>query len=804
MATHNAASLIAFHGVYAKTPKMPVTHSQNQIQANLSPRLRELVRLSVAILGDVLKRELGARAFQRIENLRSEMAELRGQPAALVRRSLTRHLRAISGLTPRQRLDLARAFALMLELMNACENAYRSQAIRKRMRFDTGTGPDSILYVLTAHPTEARSPENIWIFHQILQQLTLILDKSRLAFSQAERLSLAHDLEIAWRLPMVRGRKPKVRNEAEHIYSILLNNETLVSLLECGRNLAPVYVRSWVGGDKDGHPGVDEKTFRESLNLSRQGLLKFLEWRMKDVLLTLRNLRAHGMESRLQTLLKSARGLRKLGPGDGRRVSRFRQDSRLFMRDYERQYGSLHASLIDLKSLLHVFPALVVPLEFRESSDVLLSSPTGRGLAIYRMLKSLHQISKGGHPRWYVRGFIVSMTENLSHLQVAADLVRRAMGSVKLPVIPLFEQFAALQNSSKIVTGMLHDPRLSRAIKNHWDQKLEIMLGYSDSSKESGVLRSRLEIAKAMHKLDTLCRRHGVLPVFFQGSGGSTARGGGSIPEQTAWWSPSALRNYKVTIQGEMVERSLANPEITRGQLERIFQSASNWKEPQHRSLKQVPAIDAFAARVAKTYQTSIHDPDFLRIVEHATPYPFLNLIKFGSRPNKRSQKLSVSGLRAIPWNLCWTQNRTLLPTWWGVGQAWKQATPQERRILLREAKTHPLFSSFVRIVGLTLAKLEVGVFKLYLDHSGLPKEMTERFMRQLELERKWAVQFASQALGSRKLVPAQPWLAESIHLRSPMIHPLNLLQIVAMKKREADLLRLSVAGISSGMMATG
>src|SRR5690606_29128167 len=127
-----------------------------------------------------------------------------------------------------------------------------------------------------------------------------------------------------------------------------------------------------------------------------------------------------------------------------------------------------------------------------------------------------------------------------------------------------------------------------------WDGYLEIMVGYSDSSKENGVLASRRMIAEAMHGLDRLCKARGVTPLFFQGSGGSVDRGGGSIPEQTAWWPSGALRNYKVTLQGEMVERSLATPQITRRQLERIATSAGGWKKAAQRRLVEKKEVRDF------------------------------------------------------------------------------------------------------------------------------------------------------------------------------------------------------------------
>lgn len=771
---------------------------------SLSPRLKSLVHESVALLGEVLRRELGEAAYRRIERWRREMVKLRGRSPEKARPVLEKLLREMARLSPEQRLAAARAYTLMLELMNACENAHRSGEIRRRPAISPGAVPDSIIYVLTAHPTESRAPENIWIFHDLLLRLTARLEKIPQPMSDGEREGLLHDLQVAWRLPVVRGRKPRVQDEAEHIYSTLLRDESLRTLLAFGREVAPVYVRSWVGGDKDGHPGVDETAFHDSLELSRRELSRFVRRRFNEVREVLARDPLPAVRAALVAAERELAGLAKIRAGDGGRIERFRRRFETLCREYRRGFHALHSSLLDARGVLHVCPGLVVTLEFRESSDVLMASPGGRGLAIFRMLKALGSFARGGDPRWYVRGFIISMASRLEHLQTAADLVEKALGELRLPVVPLFEQYEAMQDGPRVVGEMLRDRRLSKALRTRWNSRLEIMLGYSDSSKESGVLQSRLEIAETMFKLDRLCRRHRVTPIFFQGSGGSVDRGGGSVQDQTAWWSSGALRNYKVTIQGEMVERSLANAEITRGQLERIAQSAGRWKQAQHRSLRADPALDAFAARAAEAYRQQVASPDFLRLIEKATPYPFLNLIKIGSRPSKRSKTLSVQGLRAIPWILCWTQTRLLFPTWWGVGTAWKTATPSEHRALKRAMATQPLFASYVKALGFTLAKIEPAVWDVYLSRSGLPRELIDGFRRELAAELRHTRGFARAMLGTAALLPSKPWLQESITLRSPMIHPLNLLQILAMEKGEVDLLRLSVAGIASGMMTTG
>lgn len=769
----------------------------------LSPRLKGLVHDSVALLGEVLRRELGDKAYRRIERWRRSMARLRDVPPERAMPVLRRLKREMESLDPNERLEAARAFTLMLELMNACENAYRSVEIRRRPPLLPAHRPDSIIYVLTAHPTEARAPENIWIFHDLLERLTELLGQTG-GMGDGDRANLIHALQVAWRLPVVRGRKPRVQDEAEHIFTTLLRDESLRTLLAFGREVAPVYLRSWVGGDKDGHPGVDEKAFHDSLRLSRRELLRFVRRRFAET----REVLSRDKEATTSRILSRAEGalavLDAVKGGDAARVLRFRRIFAELCFSYEKTFHSLHPSLRDVKSALHVFPALAVTLEFRESSDVLMARPDGRGLAIFRMLKALGRYSKGGDPRWYVRGFIISMASRFEHVRTAARMIEKTLGGLRLPVVPLFEQYEAMLEGPRIVREMIDDPKISRALRKRWNSRLEIMLGYSDSSKESGVLQSRLEIAETMFKLDHLCRRERVTPIFFQGSGGSIDRGGGSVQEQTAWWSSGALRNYKVTIQGEMVERSLANADITRGQLERIAQSAGRWPDARHRALARIPELDRFAARVAERYRRQVASPDFLRIVEKATPYPFLNLLKIGSRPSKRSKTLSVQGLRAIPWILCWTQTRALFPIWWGIGGAWRETSRADRAILRRAMKGNPLFATYVNALGFTLAKVEPAVWDLYLERSGLPPDQIAAFRAEFAAELKGALAFTRDMLGSRSLIPSKAWLRESVTLRSPMIHPLNVLQILAMEKGEADLLRLTVAGIASGMMTTG
>jgi phosphoenolpyruvate carboxylase len=253
-----------------------------------------------------------------------------------------------------------------------------------------------------------------------------------------------------------------------------------------------------------------------------------------------------------------------------------------------------------------------------------------------------------------------------------------------------------------------------------------------------------------------------------------------------------------------MVERSLASPEITWGQIARITLSAGKWKQARRRRLTHSNALKDFSSRVGTIYERKVHSPQFLQIIEQATPYRFLDILRIGSRPSRRSSHFSLESLRAIPWVMCWTQTRVLFPTWWGVGSAWKAAQPDEREQLKKDFHTNPLFSVFVKALSFTLAKVELPIWQFYLEQSNLPRSVVEKTITEFHEEYRLAIQFYRSISSARAFLVWRPWLLESIRLRSPMIHPLNLLQMIALKEKDFELIRLTVTGISSGMMTTG
>ena len=254
-----------------------------------------------------------------------------------------------------------------------------------------------------------------------------------------------------------------------------------------------------------------------------------------------------------------------------------------------------------------------------------------------------------------------------------------------------------------------------------------------------------------------------------------------------------------------MIERSFSSPEISLSNIFKI-QDAYRRSLSIHAAMNIETVIREFSQSVSNCYQAAISDPDFLNLVSKATTYSYLNTLKIGSRPSKRSGELSVESLRAIPWILCWTQTRVLFPTWWGIGRTWHEfkSDAVKTKSMKKAFNKNKLFRSFVKQLGFTLCKVELTIWKMYLMQSELSDEQAEKVYKDFKKEYDLACAFVIAMSGHRKLLWFRPWLKDSIYLRAPMIHPLNLIQILAFEDKDNRLIRETTTGIASGMMTTG
>lgn len=771
-------------------------------QNMISKDLQELVSWSVAILGDAIKKEFGEEAFNKIDKMRKKMKTLRGKNPNKVFADLSKELSELKKYSDLEIQQLCHAYSLMLELINRCENAYRAYKLENKEIEIPKKRPHAIIFVLTAHPTEARSPELLGLFEGIQKILIDALKFSTDKYTD----DLYHLLIISLKVSLARQSKPSVSDEANNIYSYILKDEILDTLVRFSKKGVNVYFRSWVGGDKDGHPGVDEKTLLESLGQSRLKIACYIEQKLKKVIqLTnyIHDPKIIKLITKIELCLQQIQTLKKLKNSDGVRVTEFKKLFTELVKLYNKTVNSNSPDLDCIEKILWIFPALVVSLEIREDSELVAEAVKSEmDLAITRMLKALKDISEGFETKWYVRGFVLSMVESANDVKNGLKLTKKVFKKYEIPIVPLFENEKALTNAKEILNEVFaNNKSIIGHHQKHWGARYEVMVGYSDSSKENGVFPSRLMISSALKTIENVLKKHELVPVFFHGSGGSIERGGGSLKEQTGWWPKSAINTFKATIQGEMVARNFGSEYILAKQIHVILNQLGTFKS---KAKKNNKILKKFSDFIRKEYSSKIQDEEFLNVIELATPYSFLHHLKIGSRPSKRSGGSIKKNLRAIPWILCWTQTRILFPTWWGVGSAWNKMTVSEQKEMKEEYLTNPVLTSYMKALGFTLSKIELGVWKLYLENSEVEDELKEKiygeFVKELNLTKK----FFESITGHKEYLWFRPWLQHSIDLRSSMIHPLNLCQLESLRRKDHDLLRSSVTGIACGMLTTG
>ena len=766
----------------------------------LPQKLKNLVNSTIFLLGEVIKEQAGDDFFGKVETIRTMMTKYRNQNNANRLKTLHKLHQIIDNLPKPQKIQLSQAFTLYLELVNSCEAAYRTWRLQGKKQQAPQKKHIRLTYVITAHPTESRSPGNILLFNKIQKMCILFFKQENHQIKE----KIKHLLKLCWACAVTKHQRPTIEDEANHLFSIVLRKEILEQFLLADDLFGEVRLRTWVGGDKDGHPGVDEKILLDSLRLSRKKIYAIIDsylLQIKEVLTILKNKKLSGQFLKTEQSFKYLKNVEKK---DILRTENFSNQITAIDSMYENLIGGVNPEIKKIKKIIELFPGLVIPLELREDSSIVsdAASQTGPSYPIEKMLIKLGEIGGREKIRNYARGFVISMTRSAKDMFMAAQLVKKHLGKLYLPIIPLFETKDALDDSEKIIEELLCDETFKDALKKHWNKKMEVMLGYSDSSKGMGVLSSRLMIGKVVNSLDSLIEKAGYSPVFFHGSGGSIDRGGGPIAEQTAWWPPNALKHYKATIQGEMVERTFATAEIAMKHMQGIALNNALVKKQRTDPTKK---LMEFTEEVRKHYVKKLEEPSFLDILLKATPYNFLDALRIGTRPNKRKSS-HFKNIRAIPWVLCWTQTRVLFPTWWGIGSAWEKYKNDSTMCtsLKKEFKKNKLFSSFIRMLGFTLEKVDMNIWYMYLVLSDLDKKEIDFYYHSFLREYLLAKDFTRNICGQKNLLWERPWLLESIQLRAPMINPLNILQIIAFKSGNMELLRNTVTGVASGMMTTG
>jgi len=395
--------------------------------------------------------------------------------------------------------------------------------------------------------------------------------------------------------------------------------------------------------------------------------------------------------------------------------------------------------------------------------------------------------------------------------------------------VPLFESIEDLQNAPEICRELWQRPDY-RALLESWGNTQEVMLGYSDSNKDGGMLTSTWEIFRAHRALHVVAREAGIHLRLFHGRGGTVGRGGG--PTHRAIFAQpldSFDGQLRITEQGEVLNFKYADVVLAERNLELMIAASldtlarPNARDP-HGHFTGVlkpeweQALDRLSVLAYECYKEHIlDDPGLLKYFSQSTPMGELEHAKIGSRPSKRKGSLSLDTLRAIPWVFGWTQSRLLIPAWFGVGYAVEQylaeGNPDEDRAatLVTMAKEFPLFIDLIRNVEMALGKADLGTARLY---STLVEDvhLRDRIYAEFEKEYHRTVKAVLMITCQTELLQNNPVLARSIKLRNPYVDPMHLIQVDLLRRKRAGedspainrAISATISGISAGLRNTG
>ena len=417
-------------------------------------------------------------------------------------------------------------------------------------------------------------------------------------------------------------------------------------------------------------------------------------------------------------------------------------------------------------------------------------------------------------PEGVISCYIISMARTASDVLAVHLLLKEAGVPYHLPVVPLFETLDDL-NASEEVMSQLFNVGWYRGVINN---KQMIMIGYSDSAKDAGMMAASWAQYRAQETLVNLCEKLGVELTLFHGRGGTIGRGGAPAHAALLSQPPRSLKNgLRVTEQGEMIRFKLGLPSVAVGSLD-LYASAileANLLPPPEPKASWRSVMDELSDSSCEIYRNVVRgDKDFVPYFRSATPEQELSKLPLGSRPAKRNPNGGVESLRAIPWIFAWMQNRLMLPAWLGAGASLRQAIANGKREVIEEmCNDWPFFNTRIGMLEMVFSKTDAWLSEHY-DQRLVKKELWylgQSLREQLKADIQTVLELSGKG---HQLMSDLPWVAESIALRNVYTDPLNLLQVELLRRlREApdnpnpdveQALMITITGIAAGMRNTG
>lgn len=635
----------------------------------------------------------------------------------------------------------------------------------------------------------------------------------------------------------------------------------------------PVHFSSWMGGDRDGNPFVTHTITKEVLRLSRWKAADLYLGDVNELITELSMTKCNDAVRELagdeheayRAILKNLRTLlnntlevldAKLHDTEVPKKETLQNIEQLWTPLYA-CYQSLHecgmgviadGSLLDTLRRLKAFGVHLVRLDVRQEStrhsDVLSELTRYLGIGDYdqwseqdkiafltnelsskrpllprdwepsEQVKEVLDTCKviAAQPREAFGAYVISMARTASDVLAVHLLLQECGGPYRMDVCPLFETLDDLNNSEAVMKQLMSIDLYRGFIQNHQ----MVMIGYSDSAKDAGVMSAGWAQYDAMDKLVKVCDEEGIELTLFHGRGGTVGRGGAPAHAALLSQPPKSLKGgLRVTEQGEMIRFKLGLPDVAVNSFN-LYASAileANLLPPPEPKQEWRDLMEVLSQVSCEAYRNVVRGEEkFVPYFRQATPELELGKLPLGSRPAKRNPNGGVESLRAIPWIFSWSQNRLVLPAWLGAGEAIQYSVDQGHQALLEEmCREWPFFSTRLGMLEMVYSKCNMEIAKYYdqrlVDEELLP--LGELLREQLQKDIKAVLNVEN----NENLMQSDPWGLESIRLRNIYVEPLNMLQaelLYRTRKCETppaeleEALMVTIAGIAAGMRNTG
>lgn len=415
-------------------------------------------------------------------------------------------------------------------------------------------------------------------------------------------------------------------------------------------------------------------------------------------------------------------------------------------------------------------------------------------------------------PQGSIAAYVISMARTPSDVLAVHLLLKEAGCPYALPVAPLFETLDDLNNAEDVMTQLLSIDWYRGFIQG----KQMVMIGYSDSAKDAGVMAASWAQYRAQEALVNVCEKAGVALTLFHGRGGSIGRGGAPAHAALLSQPPGSLKGgLRVTEQGEMIRFKLGLPQVTISSLS-LYTNAileANLLPPPAPKQEWRDLMDELSDVSCDMYRSYVREnKDFVPYFRSATPELELGKLPLGSRPAKRKPNGGVESLRAIPWIFAWTQNRLMLPAWLGAGAALQAAVDEGKQSTLETmCRDWPFFSTRIGMLEMVFAKSDLWLAEYYDQR--LVDEKLWPLGKQLRDQLSKDIKVVLTIANDDHLMEDLPWIAESIALRNVYTDPLNVLQAELLHRSRSlpepdanveQALMVTIAGVAAGMRNTG